>query len=159
MNKFFKKHGEKVFYVCIIMVLWIVAINYCSCESITDPISKEHSTAVYELPYNRHYDHDARFISDNPIDTSGMIHSIKFTAFNFGDSIRQYPNADPTVEFNYVITVDHSDTLYFSNKLNTDYNITFYREINKLFDGRINVNILRYETFKPIDFKCEILYH
>lgn len=38
LNEFFKKHGHKFFYACIVIVLWIITTNYCSCSS---PVESE----------------------------------------------------------------------------------------------------------------------
>lgn len=35
-NEFFIKYGHIFFYICMIIVLCIVAINYCSCSSPTE---------------------------------------------------------------------------------------------------------------------------
>ncbi len=143
-----------------LLILFAMLITSLSCSSITEPQKTPMSTAIYTLPYDRHYDGDAQFISENPIDTItiGVIREIRFFAYNFGDSIKQYPDAEPTVFFNFFLTVNQYDTLYFSPKLSTKNDTEFIVTLNTGFNGLINVHIFRYETFKPIDFRCEIFY-
>ncbi len=136
----------------------ILMLSLLCCSSVTEPQEKPMSTEIYTLPYNQHYDHDARFFSVNPVDTVGVLRKVKFYAYNFGDNIEQYPDADPTVFFNFFLTVNYYDTLYFSPYLSTEDNTEFIVTLNEKFDGPISVHMYRYETFKPIDFKCEVLY-
>lgn len=139
----------------LIIVLMLFVL---SCSNPVENNELEIFTTTYELPYNRHYDHDAMFASDNSIDTTAILYTMEFTAFNFGDSIKQYPNADPIIHFNYVITVDYYDTLYYSEKFNTEENTTVNVILCSKFNGDLNVSIKRYETYKPIDFKCIIKF-
>lgn len=138
-----------------LMVILAMVVGF-NCSSITDPLENGEQvfSETYTLPYDRHYDGDAKFVSDNPIDTSGVIKQVIFSVSNFND----------TVEFSFFISQNYdnrfsdSDTLYFSPKLSTEAieKGTFTLDVE--FDGLINVHINRYETYKPIDFTCEIKY-
>ena len=144
------------------LMVILTMVLFMSCSSITDPLEPQTMTGVYTLPYYRHYDPDTRFFSVNPIDTIGVLREVKFYAYNFGDSVKY--GADPTVYFSFFISQHYdnrfsdSDTLYFSPYLSTENDTEFTVILNKEFDGQINVHINRYETFKPIDFRCEIKY-
>ena len=139
-------------------LLVVILAMIIGCVSVTEPIEKPLLSEVYTLPYYRHYDHDTRFFSVNPIDTVGVLREVEFYAYNFGDSIRQYPDADPTVYFNFLITVNQYDTLYFSPKLSTENDTEFVVTLNEEFEGLVKVYIFRYETYKPIDFRAELKY-
>ena len=120
----------------------------CS-DTLTEPIVNEQIlSAIYTLPYDQQIDHDAQFISENFINTSGEIKEVIFSVSNFNND----------VFFDFFITSDYYDTLYFSPKLSTTAIEEEIFTLNKEFDGLVNVHIFRYETFKPIDFRCEIKY-
>jgi hypothetical protein len=137
-------------------LLVVILAMIIGCTSVTEPQEKPLLSEVYVLPYNRHYDADAQFFPTNYIDTTGVLHEIKFYAYNFGDTVKY--GADPTVYFNFFITIDYYDTLYFSPYLSTENDTEFTTTLNEEFNGKVNVSIYRYETFKPIDFRCEIKY-
>jgi hypothetical protein len=146
-----------------LLVLFAMLITFLSCSSITEPIEKPLLSGVYTLPYYRHYDGDAQFVSDNPIDTTGVICEIRFFAYNFVDTTDDGRLGTPVhykffISQNYQNRFINSDTLYFSPYLSTEDNTEFTVVLNKNFDGLLNIHINRYETFKPIDFRCEILY-
>ena len=132
-----------------LLILCAMLMLSLSCSSVTEPQDKPPLTEIYTLPYYRHYAPNAQFLSDNPIDTSGVIKQVIFSVSNFND----------TVEFNFLITVDYYDTLYYSPKLCTEAIEKGTFILDAEFDGLINVHIRRYETFKPIDFECEISYY
>jgi hypothetical protein len=126
------------------------------CSNTLEPEKEVILTSTYTLPYNQHYDADERFFPVNQIDATGLLREIRFYAYNFGDSVKY--DADPTVFFNFFLTENYFDTTYFSPNLSTEKDEKFTVTLNKEFNGIINVHIYRYETFKPIDFRCEILY-
>jgi len=137
---------------------FILMLFILSCSNPVENNRVEVFTTTYELPYDRHYDHDAMFVSDNLIDTTAILYTMEFTAFNFDDSIKQYPNADPVIYFNYVVTIDYYDTLYYSEKFTTEKDTLIIKSFYSKFHGDLNVSINRYETYKPIDFKCVIKF-
>jgi len=143
----YKAYSHKFMLAGVAFIICVVVMSFCGCESVTEP-ENDIKSSLYFLPYYIHYDHDAQFTTEDKINTDGTIKYVVFSVKNFAD----------TVFFNFFITVNNKDTLYLSPKLSTEAieKETFY--ISKKFNGILNVHMFRYETFKPIDFECEIFY-
>lgn len=108
--------------------------------------------ATFELPYNRHYDHDTSFKLVGEVSKKGVLKVLEIYTLNFSHD----------VDFNIVLR-NKTDNPYIENILYKSPKMTSTVEKVSLklddipFDDLV-VNIFRYETYKPIDFVCVISY-
>ena len=118
--------------------------------SCSNPIENnvEILTTTYTLPYDRHYDHDTIYMSENPISGRGIIYDINVTPYNFNED----------VEYGFVLRCGLYDTLYYTHKIDTQVTEQIKIKLNKNFNGEIIANMIRFETYKKIDFICKITF-
>ena len=61
------------------LILLIFVLLFGCSDTLTEPIVNEQIlSAIYTLPYDQQIDHDAQFISENFINTSGEIKEVIF---------------------------------------------------------------------------------
>lgn len=151
LNEFFMKYGDKVFYVCMIIVLCMVAINYCSCSSPT-----ELTPTIYESSYGMGF-----YITQNQINTKNSdilietylkkFHRDCFLKSGILNEILWMGKGGGGHEPYQIIIISDIDTLWISPIYITGYIECERKIINKPFNNELEIIIKKSNTEYPIE--------